>query len=82
MRCIAAHGATIELNTMWLPTWIGLNAALIKQLEAELQPLVVGRELTEKTLDEVNALVLEHLTEKFKVPGLFKYLDALKFIEM
>lgn len=82
MRLVVVDGQTVGLNTMWLPTWIGHNTRLIKELEAELSPLVVGKELTEHTLDEVNGLVIQYLVRRFQVPGLFKYLDAMKFLEL
>lgn len=82
MRLVISDGTSVGLNAMWLPTWIGSNAKLLKELETELSPLIVGQELTEKALDEINQLVLKYLTDKFKLPGLFRYLDALKFLEM
>lgn len=82
MRLIVVDGSTVSLNAMWLPTWIGSNQALIKELDTVLGPLVVGKELTEKTLDEINGLVITYLISKFNLPGLFRYLDALKFVEM
>ena len=72
----------LELNYMWLPTWIGSNAVLKRKIEEELGEKVVGRPLTEAELDEINDEVidlLEHLNPT--VEGLHEYLDGLKFVK-
>lgn len=72
----------LELNFMWLPTWIGSNAMIKKRLEEMLSESVVGRELTEANLDEINELVIEALEElNPSVEGLRDYLDGLKFVK-
>jgi hypothetical protein len=82
MRLVhVADGRTVELNYMWLPTWIGQNHNLKKEMEEYLRPKIVGRELTEQTLDEVHFMVIDFITQKFPVPGLFDYLDGLKFVQ-
>jgi len=72
----------LELNFMWLPTWIGSNGQLKKRLEEELKDKVVGRPLTENELDEINEEVIA-LLEKLNpsVEGLRDYLDGLKFVK-
>lgn len=67
---------------MWLPTWIGSNAMIKKRLEEELSDLIVGRELTEQNLDEIDDLVIDALEElNPSVEGLRDYLDGLKFVK-
>ena len=76
------ENGVLLLNTMWLPTWLGVNHAFNTQLEETLQAKIVGREVTEQSLDEINRLVIDAIQEKFSnIPGLWKYLDALKYIE-
>jgi len=83
MRFVVRGGAgVVELNYMWLPTWLGQNHAFKKELEKEIGPTLVGRELTEDVLDETNALVIRYVLERYKIPGLRHYLDGIKFIEM
>jgi hypothetical protein len=72
----------IGLNYMWLPTWIGMNGALIKEIEAHIAPQLVGQELTEETLHVASEAVLDFLKQKFPlINGLFEYLDGLKYVE-
>lgn len=71
----------LGLNYMWLPTWIGMNAALIREIEEHLTPLIVGKDLTEETLDAASRAVMDYLTNRFShQAGLEDYLDGLKFV--
>lgn len=83
MRSIVLAGeGAVELNYMWLPTFIGMNTVLKKEMETELQPFLLGIPLTEQGLDEIHQKVIEYLSKKFPdVKGLDLYLDALKFVE-
>ena len=71
---------TLDLNFMWLPTWVGMNSRLRKELEDALAPVIVGSELTEKRLDEIDSMVIEFLCKKCPLVGLADYLDGLKFV--
>ena len=71
----------LELNYMWLPTWIGMNESLIRELEAELSKTIVGQALTDDLLDVAHQQLLGILVEKFPLQrGLFEYLDGIKFV--
>lgn len=82
MRYVHVEGRVLELNCMWLPTWIGQNTFLKKQLEAKLAPQFVGRELTADVLDEAHNAVIEHIVALYKIDGLDHYLDGIKFVAM
>ena len=73
-------GKSLELNFMWLPTWLGQNSRFKKQMEADLASKIQGLELTESNLDKVSEMVLDYIVEKHPIPGLWDYLDGLKFI--
>lgn len=73
----------VGLNYMWLPTWIGLNAELIRDIEKAVSARVVGRELTEATLKTAHQAVLDYLVGRFpEQEGLFDYLDGIKYIQI
>jgi len=84
MRAVVQTGdGVLELNWMWLPTWIGMNSALKARLEKELQAEIVGRELTEDALDEISNMVIEEIaTMNPGIDGVQDYLDGLKFVRM
>jgi hypothetical protein len=83
MRLVAVNGRVVELNYMWLPTWIGQNAQFKQQLEADLRYQIEGLELTEDNLDKINTVILEYVVKKFPhVDGLYDYLDGLKFVRL
>jgi len=82
MRFVLKSGNALELNFMWLPTWIGESHAIKLDIEKQLGPKLVGKEFTDDVLDEANQMVIDMLCEKFKVPGLRHYLDGIKFIGM
>lgn len=82
MRFVVHTGpGQVELNYLWLPTWIGMNKLIKEEMEAALAEKVEGRPLTEETLDEVHAEVVDWLSKRFgSMPGLFDYLDAIKHV--
>lgn len=71
----------LELNWMWLPTWLGMNGAVLDKVEKSLAPKIRGVEVTEQTLDDFNTVVLDELVTQFpELGGLRDYLDGLKFV--
>lgn len=82
MRLVERTGpGALQVSWSWLPTWIGMNVNLIRELDEHLGKSLLGRELTEETLDLANEKALSFLEEKFKdIPGLFEYLDGLKYV--
>jgi hypothetical protein len=81
MKFIYAEDSAIVLNFMWLPTWIGQNAVLKKEMEKELYPKIVGRMLDEATVDDVHKMVVDYLCIKYPIVGLRDYLDGIKFVD-
>lgn len=83
MRFVVRTGpGVLELNWMWLPTFIGMNNGLKKRIEEELAPLLEGKELTEDLLDSASARVVEIICKMHTaLPGLRDYLDAIKFVD-
>jgi hypothetical protein len=78
---VATEPGTVEVNFMWLPTWLGLDSQLKKDLENELGPLLVGKELTEEVLEQAHHQVVDFLVKRHgQFAGLRDYLDALKFV--
>lgn len=79
---VATTDGVIELNYLWLPTVIGMNSALKRDMEAALKSALVGTALDEAGLDKIDAMAREYLIHKFpSIVGLDKYLDALKYLE-
>lgn len=70
----------VELNFMWLPTFIGMNVSVQKEIEKELHPVLQGKPLTEDTLRDAHDRVIDFLCQKFPLEGLRDYLDAVKFV--
>lgn len=78
---VATEPGVVELNFMWLPTWLGINAQLKKDLEVELEPFLVGKELTEELLEEAHQMTIAFLLRRHShFNGLRDYLDAIKFV--
>ena len=70
----------LELSYMWLPTFIGLDAILQKQLEETLAKDLSGKEVTEELLDWAHARVMDLICERYPLEGLRDYLDSVKFV--
>jgi len=78
---VATEPGVVELNFMWLPTWLGLNPNVKKELEAELRPMLVGQALTDELLQQAHDHTLAYLVKRHpEMEGLRDYLDALKFV--
>ena len=72
----------LELNFMWMPTWLGINKDAKEIIEGELRSKVVGMGTTEDELDVINDMVMEVLMTKYPIEGLRDYLDGLKFVRI
>jgi hypothetical protein len=82
MRLVTAgEPGQVELNYMWLPTFLGLNSALMKEIQDVIGPGLIGQPLTDETLDRVHGELLDFFEKKFpNLEGLRDYLDGLKFV--
>lgn len=82
MRLVDRTGpGQLGLNYMWLPTFIGMNASLVAEIDAAVGEACMGLALDEKTLDIAESAAHQFLQQRFpNVPGLFDYLDGLKFV--
>jgi len=79
---IVTSPGVLELNYMWLPTWIGINTPLKQELEKALSNKLVGKELTQAAIDEAHDLIVDFFADRFPtLAGLRDYLDALKFVQ-
>lgn len=73
----------VEVNFMWMPTWLGMNKEVKDVIEKELAPLLIGKEATEELLDAVNDQLLALLERRYStIRGLRDYLDGIKFIQI
>lgn len=81
MRFVLASGTSVELNYMWLPTWLGQNLKFKRDLEEKLGPELMGQELTAETLDHAHQRVIDIVCDLYPLAGLRDYLDGVKFVE-
>lgn len=84
MRAVVqVEPGVLEVNYMWLPTAIGLNAIIKQEMERELTESLKGLVLDEQGLDRAHDTVVAFLEKKFPdVLGLGRFLDAMKYIEL
>jgi hypothetical protein len=54
-----------SLNYMWMPTWLGLNAELLADMEKQLAEKFVGCVCDDKTLLAMHCTVKMFLRERF-----------------
>ena len=83
MRLVMRDGpGEVVVSYMWLPTFLGLDSVFMKKLEDAIQPLLVGKDLTDETLDAAHEAVLDFIEKTHpEIVGLRTYIDALKFVE-
>ena len=78
---VSPEPGVVELNYTWLPVWIGINTPLKNELEQAIADKLVGRKLTEETLDEAHELVVDFFAQRFPaLKGLRDFLDSIKFV--
>lgn len=66
---------------MWLPTFIGQNTALLKDVDKALAHVFPPPlEATEEKLDEMHKFVIHFLCEKLQVCNLDRYLKAIWWV--
>lgn len=77
---VAKDGA-LELNWMWLPTFIGQNFAVCKELASVWKGWYPNGFLaTEENLQEIHAKTIEWFSKKFNIEGLDEYLHAIELV--
>ena len=72
---------TVVLNFMFLPTFIGQNPIVQKELKVEMAKLFAGRTVTPALMDEIHLWIIQWLKDKFQIPGLEKYLRAIEEVQ-
>jgi len=78
---VADDGA-IELRWMWLPTFIGQNYMVLKELgEAWKEAFPAGVRSDDAGLDALHDFTIAWLGKKFPIPGLQSYLEAIKHVQ-
>ena len=72
---------TVVLNFMFLPTFIGQNPIVQKELKVELERLFAGKPATPALMDEIHHWVITWLKNKFQITGLENYLQAIEEVQ-
>lgn len=81
MRTVIKTGpGEVQFNWMWMPTWIGMNTVLKKDIEEVIGKKLVGLPLDDATLDMAHEMVIDYLDQRFSEFQLREYLDSLKFV--
>jgi hypothetical protein len=73
----------VELAWMWLPTFIGQNTGLQKELLAALgKEFPPPWESTNEKMDAIHLFVCNWLETRLRFKGLGLLIDALKYVEV
>jgi hypothetical protein len=83
MRVVqVAEDGALELTWMWLPTFIGQNYLVLKELEGAWRGEFPGGVPNDDVgLDALHNFTITWLAEKFGIPGLDKYLQGITHIK-
>jgi hypothetical protein len=80
---VATEPGVVELNFLWLPTFIGMNGAFKEKMERDLAEKVQGMTMDDKGLDRAHEIVVEYIVKAFpQIRGLGRYLDSMKYLEL
>jgi len=78
---VRTQEGVLELNYMWMPTWIGMNSIIKSALEKALSEKIIGMTMDEDSLNKIDDMVIDFLTEyNSHVQGLREFLKGLKFV--
>ena len=72
---------TVVLNFMFLPTFIGQNPIIQKELKVEMTKLYAGKSVTPALMDEIHCWIIQWLHDKFQLTGLAEYLRAIEKVQ-
>jgi hypothetical protein len=78
LTVIRTGDGAIAVNYLWLPTWIGMNASLVREIDDEVGAKWIGSPLTDETLLAAHTEVVQYLANRFKIEGLKAYLDGVR----
>lgn len=74
---------TVEVNFMWLPSWLSFNKSTMDRLNKVVAEYLVGKSMTEEYLKAAHDLVVKEIaTMHPHFKGIDDYLDALKFVRL
>lgn len=80
---VAVESGVLELNYLWLPTFIGMNSVLKQEMEKALADKLQGLPMDAAGLDKAHDIVVDFLEQRFPdIRGLGRFLDAMKYIEI
>lgn len=78
-----AQDGVLELNWMWLPTWLGMNNDFKAGLESHIRGLKLDAHDPDHLLWQVHMKVIDYIEEKFTdLEGLRFYLEAVSQVEV
>lgn len=82
MRAVVDVGdGVLELNYLWLPTVVGMNANLKRAMEKDLSEQLRNVRMDEAGLDKAHELVVDYIAKKFPLVGIVDYLNGMKHLE-
>lgn len=83
MRIIHMHEGRLEIRWTWLPLWLASNPKLKSEVERQIRDacLVNGMTTSDSDLDALHRHAIKILTRTFPIPGLGRYLSAIKEVD-
>jgi hypothetical protein len=81
MRLINFENGRLDVKFMWLPVFIGQNAAAMNELQIAGLAKFRNSPVTDAVLDEVNAWVIQWICKRFPIEGLDQYLSAIRNVK-
>ena len=76
-----SYPTVVVLNFMWLPTFIGQNPVILKELQKDLEKDFLREQVTEENLWAMHHKVIAWLEVKFPFEGISKYLHAIEEVK-
>lgn len=78
---VVTDEGTAAMNYIWLPTWIGMNNILLKEVGDHVFGRFKGAPLSESCLQHMHDEVAEQLCERLKMPSLMHLFDSMGKVE-
>ncbi len=72
----------LEVNYMWLPSWVGMNTTLLTEMGEAVRAATVGKPVDVAFVAGHEAVVNFITAKHPEIKGLREYLDALTYVRV
>lgn len=82
MNLVQSDNGALELRWTWLPYWLVVSPAMKHDIERTLRDaILLNGAPCDSSLDAMDKLIIRIIVQRWPIPGLDKYLEALHAVK-